>query len=213
MMAGARPLDATIRDSYGRIARDMGGEPRRWPPLPVPDISGHTDCAVQYVDMSGSTRLALDTGPSHYAALVTSFCRETAAVIMRHGGHPIKYAGDAVISVFTGYSLHAVDAALGSAISTMRMVHHAFVPATGVRADVHIGMTYGRVLAMHQGDAMDILGAPVNVASKLLALHRPVVMDSAFRDRLHPEYENIEMVECEWPYNDTIYEYTGGFHV
>lgn len=209
---GQEPLHVGIRNAFDRIRLHMEGEPRGWPALSPPDISGHVDCAVQYVDMSDSTRLAMEAGPERYAALVTAYCRETAAIVLQHGGYPIKYVGDAVMSIFTGYSLHAADAALGSAVSTMRMIHHAFVPATGVRVDVHVGMTYGGVVAVPQGLGVDILGAPANLASKLLALHRPVVMDSAFRERLHPESGDIVGLDCVWPYGGTVYEYVGGFH-
>ena len=210
--AGQEPLYVDIRNAHERIRRHMDGEPPGWPAVPPLEMHGRTDCAIQYVDLSGSTRLAMEAGPERYAALVTAFCRETAAIVVQHGGHPLKYVGDAVVSVFTGYSLHAADAALGSAVSTMRMIHHAFVPATGVGVDVHIGMTYGHVMAVSQGWGVDVLGAPVNLAAKLLALHRPVVMDSAFRERLHPETCDIKRLDCAWPYGGDVYEYVGGFH-
>lgn len=209
---GQEPLHNTIRSAFDRIRRHMEGEPPEWPALPPLEVRGRTDCAIQYVDLSGSTRMAVEAGPERYAALVTAFCRETAAIVLQHGGHPIKYVGDAVMSVYTGYSLHAADAALGSAVSTMRMVHHALGPATGRRITVHVGMTYGRVMAVPQGWGVDMLGAPVNLAAKLLALHRPVVMDSEFRERLHPETCDIERLDCAWPYGGAVYEYVGGFH-
>ena len=209
---GQEPLHSTIRSASDRIRRHMAGMPPAWPALPPLDMHGHTDCAIQYVDLIGSTRLAMEAGPERYAAMATAFCRETAAIVLQHGGHPIKYVGDAVMSVYAGYSLHAADAALGAAVSAMRMIHHAFVPATGVRVDVHVGMTYGRVMAVRQGWGVDVLGAPVNLAAKLLALHRPVAMDSAFRERLHPETSDIRRLDCAWPYGGDVYEYTGGFH-
>ena len=212
---GQEPLHVSIRHSYERIRQHMEGPgmPDGWPETPPPAISGSVDCVIQYMDMSDSTRLSLHMDPVRYAALVTAFCRETALIVRLHGGHPLKFVGDAVVSIFTGYSLHAADSALGSAISTMRMVHHALRPASGMRIGVHAGMTYGRVVAVRQGGGLDVLGAPVNLASKMLSLRRPVVMDGAFRERLHPEFGDIsELRDADWPYDGTIHEYTGGFH-
>lgn len=213
--AGQEPLDNTIRNSFERITEHMKmrGVPSGWPPVPAPKISGHVDCVIQYVDMSGSTNLALGAGVDRYALLVTAFCREVAQIVRLHGGHPLKYIGDAVMSVYTGYSLNAADSALGAAVSIMRMMHHAYAPATGMRVDAHAAMSYGRVVAISQGAGVDILGAPVNLAAKMLALGRSVVMDAGFRERLHPESEDIlELDAPGWRYGGRLYEYAGGFH-
>ena len=213
--AGQDPLHVSIRNAFDRIRTHMGsaGTPSGWPDMPKPHISGMTECVIQYVDMSGSTKLSMSMDPLRYAAMVTAFCRETALVVRQHGGHPLKHVGDAVMSVFTGYSLNAADAALGSAVSTMRMIYHAFNPAVNIRAQVHVGMSYGTVVAVPQGGGVDVLGAPVNLAAKLLALRRQVVMDGTFRDRLHPEYDSIRQVDApDWQYGGTIHEYVGGFH-
>lgn len=212
---GQDPLHVSIRNAYRRISEHMeaDGVPQGWPDMAPPAISGVTDCVIQYVDLSGSTKLALGMEPLRYAALVTALCREVALVVRQHGGHPLKYVGDAVVSVFTGYSLNAADAALGSAVSTMRMIYHAFGPATNIRAEVHVGMSYGKVVAVPQGGGVDILGAPVNLAAKLLALRRQVVMDGPFRNRLHPECRDIRKVDgTDWQYGGDIYEYVGRFH-
>lgn len=213
--AGQDPLSVSIRNAYERIVKHVGssGIPHGWPDIPPPAISGITECVIQYVDMSGSTKMSLEMDPLRYAAMVTAFCRETASIVQQHGGHPLKYVGDAVVSVFTGYSLNAADAALGSAVSTMRMIYHAFNPATSIRAQVHVGMSYGKVVVVPQGGGLDILGAPVNLAAKLLALRKQVVMDGAFRDRLHPECADIEEVRTDdWKYGGTVHQYVGGFH-
>ncbi len=211
---GLEPLHTSIRHTYERVRLHLERDtPAGWPETPPPAISGLADCVIQYVDMSDSTRLSMYMDPLRYAALVTAFCRETALIVRRHGGHPLKFVRDAVVSIFTGYSLHAADSALGSAVSTMRMVHHALRPASGMRIGVHVGMTYGRVVAVRQGGGLDVLGAPVNLAAKLLSLRRPVVMDGSFRERLHPESRDIlEMSNADWPYGGTVHEYTGGFH-
>lgn len=212
---GRQPLHVTIRNSFERVRAclEADGPLEGWPQMPPPEMSGPTACVIQYVDLSESTRLALDIDPLRYAALVMAFCRETALVVRQHGGYPLKYVGDAVVSIFTGYSLHAADSALGSAVSTMRMVEHALGPAAGARLRVHVGMTYGKVVPVRQGGGLDVLGAPVNLAAKLLALQRPVVMDGAFRGRLHPECGDIIKIDSScWQYGGTIHEYTGGFH-
>lgn len=207
------PLYQSLRESLCRIQNDMdAGTIAGWPPHNTPPISGVSECVVQYVDMSDSTKLAIQLPPTQYASLVTAFCRETAMIVIRHGGYPIKYVGDAVVSVFAGYSLHAVDTALGSAISTMRMIHHALVPGTGVPIRAHVGMSYGVVAAIPQGNDIDILGAPVNLAAKLLQIRHPIVMDDSFRGRLHPEYVDVIQLDVPWIYGGNIYEYTGGFH-
>lgn len=200
----------SIRRTYERVVRIMQ-EPLlyRRPALPIYPIHGPTQCVIQYADMRDSTRLALHTTPIQYAKLVTAFCAETTNIIQQHGGHMVRYVGDAVMAIYGGHSLHAADMALHSSIAIQRMAYNALGPAAGRRVDAHIGITYGSVVCVTYGDSMDILGAPVNMAAKMLSLRRPLLMDGSVRSRLHPKFTDIE--DVDWSYG-TIHEYTGGFH-
>lgn len=215
LVQGVYPVQHSIRQTYERVRRMINEPPPyRRPDLPVPEMHGPTECIVQYVDMHGSTRLALETEPVLYASLVMAFCVETADIIRQFGGYPIKYVGDAVMSLFRGYSLYAADSALSSAISIQRMVYNALGPAANRKVEAHISITHGSVVPIQHDNTLDILGAPVNTAAKLLGLHRSVMVDGGVHARLHPRFCDTitPVLDQDWQYGGTIYEYTGGFH-
>lgn len=213
LQQGTYPIQHSMRHTYRRVAQMMSSPPvYKMPALPIPPILGTVQCIVQYADMHGSTQLALDTTPTQYTKLVTAFCIETTNIIRQYGGYPVRYVGDAVIAVYGGYSLYAADSALHSSIAIQRMVHHALGPAAERRIDTHISITYGSAVCVTYGDSMDILGAPVNMAAKMLSLQRPLIIHDTVQSRLHPKFTDIAIIrDADWPYG-VLYEYTGGFH-
>jgi len=58
------------------------------------------DMVVLYVDLVGSTTMALEMPPEKIAIIMSSFAQEMAAVIRQHHGYVLKFVGDAVIGCF-----------------------------------------------------------------------------------------------------------------
>ena len=204
----------SIRESYYRIQKAIEGYslPPTWPESPTPNISGDVKCAIQYIDLSGSTILSLKNTPIQYARYVMSFNNEVARIVYMYGGYPLKFVGDAVISVFLNDD---IDIIMRSTLATMNMIHHAYIPATGIEASIHVGLDYGDVYIIKQNNGVDVLGKPMNFAAKLLALRRQVMMTGNIKNKLSKNMSSdIKQVYDEsWIYDDEIYEYTGGFHV
>ena len=53
-----------------------------------------------YVDLVGSTTMALEMPSEKIAIIISSFAQEMAAVIRQHHGYVLKFVGDAVIGYF-----------------------------------------------------------------------------------------------------------------
>ena len=58
------------------------------------------DMVVLYVDLVGSTTMALEMPSEKIAIIISSFAQEMAAVIRQHHGYVLKFVGDAVIGYF-----------------------------------------------------------------------------------------------------------------
>src|SRR5207249_1669246 len=55
---------------------------------------------VMFVDLAGSTDMALLLPPEKLGIIISSFSQEMRFVIRYHGGYVLKYVGDAVIGYF-----------------------------------------------------------------------------------------------------------------
>jgi len=68
------------------IGTDLGGEAR--------------EVAVLFVDLVGSTRLAVNRRPAEVVHLLNEFFRVVVDVVTEHGGFVNKFEGDAALVVF-----------------------------------------------------------------------------------------------------------------
>ena len=59
---------------------------------------------VLYVDLVGSTKMALEMPSEKIATIISSFAQEMAAVIRQHHGYVLKFVGGAVIGYFVAES-------------------------------------------------------------------------------------------------------------
>ncbi len=55
---------------------------------------------VLYVDLVGSTNIALGLPEDKVAIIITCFAQEMASTIRHHNGYVLKFVGDAVIGYF-----------------------------------------------------------------------------------------------------------------
>ena len=175
MAAGLRERER-LRDLFGRhVGRDvaraalesdgdveLGGEVR--------------EIAALFVDVVGSTALALRRPPGDVVSLLNSFFCIVVEVVEENGGWVNKFEGDAALCVF-GAPVARPDAA-GDALCAARRLRER-VSAELEDVDAGIGVSAGPAVAGNVGARerfeYTVIGDPVNEAARLceLAKQRP----------------------------------------
>lgn len=126
---------------------------------------------VLFVDIVGSTRLAVNQPPSQVVDLLNDFFKVIVDVVGRHGGFVNKFLGDAAMAVF-GAPIDHEDFA-GAALSAARDLRMELMEVFD-ETDFGIGVSAGKAVAGHIGsDArfeFTVIGDPVNEASRLTDL-------------------------------------------
>lgn len=140
--------------------------------LVSPGVEGGVRMSVGFADMTGFTRLSGELDVRELARLVDRFNAASSDSVTNGGGRIVKTIGDEVM-----FSVHDPDAAASIATDLL-----ANVSATEGLPPLRVGMASGLVIA-REGD---IFGAPVNLASRLVALARPdsALIDEATHDAL-----------------------------
>jgi adenylate cyclase len=170
MVAGLREREH-LRDLFGRqvgtdVARlslergvQLGGERR--------------EVAVLFVDVVGSTSLALENEPEEVVRRLNAFFGVVVDVVTRHHGWVNKFEGDAALCVF-GAPEDRPDAA-GCALAAARALAHELAP---LPLQAAIGVCAGPVVAGHVGTESrfeyTVIGDPVNTAARLCELAKTV---------------------------------------
>ncbi|MDL5154336.1 adenylate/guanylate cyclase domain-containing protein [Actinomycetospora termitidis] len=171
MVTGLRERDR-IRALFGRqvgedVAREamdhdieLGGEVR--------------EVAVLFVDLVGSTRMALDRPPHEVVEVLNTFFAEVVDAVEAHHGWINKFEGDAALAVF-GTPSTLTDPA-GSALAAARDLAARLDALDEVAAG--IGVSAGPAVAGNIGDARryeyTVIGDPVNEAARLTDLAKTV---------------------------------------
>ena len=166
MMQGLRERER-LRDLFGRQVGDdvaaralergveLGGEVR--------------DVAVLYVDIVGSTAMALSTDPQEVVRRLNAFFTVVIEVVTAHGGWVNKFEGDAALCVF-GAPVECEDART-SALSAARELA---VRLQDLPVEAAIGVGAGTVVAGHVGAESrfeyTVIGDPVNAAARMAEL-------------------------------------------
>lgn len=126
---------------------------------------------VLFVDIVGSTRLAVNRPPREVVELLNEFFRVVVAVVGRHGGFVNKFQGDAALAIF-GAPLDLEDFA-GRALASARELRIELYRTLG-DTDVGIGVSAGKAIAGHIGTQerleYTVIGDPVNEAARLTEL-------------------------------------------
>jgi adenylate cyclase len=184
MTTGLRERER-LRDLFGRhVGRDvasaalenegeieLGGEVR--------------EVAVLFVDLIGSTGLALRRPPAEVVGLLNTFFCVVVEVVEDHGGWVNKFEGDAALCVF-GAPVARADCATSALGASRRLRERLVDELRG--ADASIGVSAGPAVAGNVGARerfeYTVIGDPVNEASRLceLAKQRPcrlLVSDAA----------------------------------
>ncbi|GAB2665132.1 adenylate/guanylate cyclase domain-containing protein [Gordonia jinhuaensis] len=159
----------TLRNLFGRyvgedVARraietgtELGGEERY--------------VGVLFVDIVGSTRLAVSRPPREVVELLNEFFLVVVEVVGRHGGFVNKFQGDAALAIF-GAPLDLDDFA-GAALAAARELRVELDARVG-DTDMGIGVSAGKAIAGHIGTTQrleyTVIGDPVNEAARLTEL-------------------------------------------
>lgn len=155
-----------MRDMFGRyvgqdVARQalehgthLGGEIR--------------EVGVLFVDLVGSTRLAVTEEPAAVVDLLNDFFKVVVDLVDLHGGFVNKFQGDAALAIF-GAPLPHPDAA-GAALAASREMRFQLSDVLG-GTGFGIGVSAGQVVAGHIGAKArfeyTVIGDPVNEAARI----------------------------------------------
>jgi len=129
------------------------------------------EAAVLFVDVIGSTDMAMQRAPGEVVTLLNAFFAVVVEEVLRQNGVVNKFMGDGALCIF-GATQELEDPS-GAALATARAIQrrlHSEVPA--LRAG--IGVSAGVVVAGNVGAAdrfeYTVIGDPVNEASRLTEL-------------------------------------------
>lgn len=188
---------------------------------------------VMYVDLVGSTQLALDVPEEKLAMIIGSFAQEMAKTITAYRGLVLKFVGDAVIGYFlaAGNTLLAADRAVSCAKSMMTIIQKGINPILTQydypELRVKLGMDYGENIVVRYGREssnarVDLIGRSMNMAAKIQSMAKPnqILVGEHVYIRLHPstqkEFEAVVWENNVWTYHavDTgnlykVYRHTG----
>ena len=181
------------------------------------NVLKHIETAVMYVDLVGSTRMALEIPPKQIAIIMSAFAQEMAYVIKQYNGYVLKFAGDAVIGYFVAEAnqLLTADNAVNCARSMISVMRDGINPILGQyyypELKIRIGIDSGQSIVVRYGsDAkmshVDLLGPAMNIAAKIQgkAAANHILIGSDVYDRLHPETKRMcslmEWGRDEWSY-------------
>jgi adenylate cyclase len=155
-----RDVVSAALENEGEI--ELGGEVR--------------EVAVLFVDLIGSTSLAVRRPPGDVVTLLNTFFRVVVEVAEEHGGWVNKFEGDAALCVF-GAPVARADCATSALAASRRLRERLVDELEG--ADATIGVSAGPAVAGNVGARerfeYTVIGDPVNEASRLceLAKQRP----------------------------------------
>jgi adenylate cyclase len=174
MVAGLRERERTRE----LLARSVGADVAAAALEDEPRLGGGQvqEVAVLFIDMVGSTSLAVSAPPERVVARLNRFFALIVEVVAKHDGWVNKFEGDAALCVFGAPNRH--EDAAGGALRAGRELQTRMrreLPGT----DAGIGLSAGPAVAGWIGAVQrfeyTVIGDPVNVAARLceLAKRRP----------------------------------------
>lgn len=185
------------------------------------NVFSRMEMVVLYVDLVGSTQMALGLPEDKLAIIISSFAQEMARTIQHHEGYVLKFVGDAVIAYFaaTDNSLQAADDAVGCAKSMIGVIEEGINPILNQYdypdLKVKIGIDFGTNIIIRYGadevrSRMDIIGPAMNIAAKIQSMAKPnqILIGADVYARLHPtvreNFKKIVWRHNEWRYRSRV---------
>ena len=194
------------------------------------------DMIVLYVDLVGSTTMALEMPSEKIAIIISSFAQEMAAVIRQHHGYVLKFVGDAVIGYFVAKddSPLAADDAINCAKSMNTVIQKGINPILN-QYDypdlmIKVGVDFGQNIVVRYGadevnSHVDLMGPAMNIAAKIQNMAKPnqILIGADVSKRLHPnsqkDFQEIIWKNDEWKYRSrltgeiySVFEFKGRFN-
>ena len=175
MVAGLREREQ-LRDLFGR---QVGTDVARLALESGVDLAGERRAvAVLFVDVVGSTRMAVEHEPEEVVRRLNAFFTVVVEVVAAHGGWVNKFQGDAALCLF-GAPVSLPDAATGALAAARALALRLEPLSTGpLSLQAAIGVCAGPVVAGHVGTESrfeyTVIGDPVNTAARLSELARQV---------------------------------------
>ncbi len=176
MVEGLRERER-IRDVFGRhVGADVAAGALEGQPSLGGDLRS---VAVLFVDIIGSTRLAVELPPTEVVDLLNRFFAVVVATVDAHHGWINKFEGDAALAVFGAFGERTDPA--GSALATARHLDERLAAAVPeLRAGIGVAAgdaVAGNIGAEHRFE-YTVIGDPVNAAARLseLAKAHPVTV-------------------------------------
>ena len=143
---------------------------------------------VLFVDIVGSTRLAVDHPPREVVELLNEFFRVVVSVVGKHGGFVNKFQGDAALAIFGARSTSTTSPDAPSprpANCARSCTTHSATP-TSVSASRRAG--HRRAHRLRATPEYTVIGDPVNEAARLTEL--------AMTSR---RGSSVRRARCSWP--------------
>lgn len=175
------------------------------------------NAVVLYVDLVGSTEIALGLPYEKLAIIMGAFAQEMANTVIKHGGLVLKFIGDAVIVYFVHSDrVHfTADHAVRCAKSMQFVISEGINPILSQydypELHVRIGIDYGTNIVVRYGSDpelshVDLMGRSMNMASKIQSAADPdqiLIGEDVYRI-LHPnlqtEFELVVWKDINWKY-------------
>lgn len=150
--------------------------------------------AILFCDMRGFTTLSETLAPEDLSAFASEFRRKVSVAARANDGMIDKFMGDAVLMVFPGNAIGALNCA-----RAILRGAEAWRDPNGDPVRLGIGLHYGQVFAGVVGDDMrleySVFGDAVNTAARLEALTKekdaPLLVSDAFAS----ECEGVDWTE------------------
>jgi len=183
------------------------------------NVSQKLQMIVMFVDLVGSTDMALLLPPEKLGIIISSFSQEMRSVIRHHNGYVLKYVGDAVIGYFIAEESPLVisDNAVNCAKTMIDVIERGINPILSEydypELHVKIGMDWGENVVVRYGSDeirshVDILGPAVSIAAKITAIARPnqILVGEDIYEKLHPnlksQFELLDSTDNHWSYHN-----------
>lgn len=166
MMRGLNERER-VRDIFGQY---VGSEVAQKALEEKPELGGEArQVAVVFVDVIGSTKLAVDRTPEEVVEALNGFFEIVVDVVHRNKGVINKFEGDAALAIF-GAPVNLPDF-VSYALKAARELRQEL---RGLELDAGIGVAAGHVVAGHIGgqDRFEytVIGDAVNTAARLTEL-------------------------------------------
>jgi adenylate cyclase len=164
MVAGLNERER-LRDLFGRhVGLDVARLALESDVLPTGDVR---EVAVLFIDLAGSTELAVTHTPQEVADILNDFFQIVVAAVDDHGGMINKFQGDAALAVF-GAPIKT-DVAATAALATARSLGEGLrrLPVVDFGIGVSAGPVFAGKIGAENRYEYTVIGDPVNEAARL----------------------------------------------